>query len=276
MRIFAVTETDAHLRLLASRGLVVERRRRGAHVDRSPSADRLRRAGGAGARPRRPGWAAPGWSASTGRPARARPRSPPGWPPPSAPDAAVLHMDDLYAGWTLDGAAARLTAGVLRPLADGPARRLPPLRLDGGPVLARRRRRCRAAPVLVVEGCGSARARLDALDDAADLGGGARRAAAGRGAWPATAAASSRSGGRWQRDGGRGVRPRGHPRARRPAGRRRRAVPGRRVRRRSPDAGVRWISSPGHTPATRTQHDGAVTETATTTRACRWPASRSR
>ena len=36
MRIFAVTETDAHLRLLASRGLVVEQRRRGAHVDRSP------------------------------------------------------------------------------------------------------------------------------------------------------------------------------------------------------------------------------------------------
>ena len=35
------------------------------------------------------------------------------------PGTAVLHMDDLYAGWTLDGAAARLTAGVLRPLAAG-------------------------------------------------------------------------------------------------------------------------------------------------------------
>jgi uridine kinase len=35
------------------------------------------------------------------------------------PGTAVVHMDDLYAGWTLDGAAARLTAGVLRPLAAG-------------------------------------------------------------------------------------------------------------------------------------------------------------
>ena len=33
--------------------------------------------------------------------------------------AAVLHMDDLYDGWTLDGAAARLIAGVLLPLAEG-------------------------------------------------------------------------------------------------------------------------------------------------------------
>jgi uridine kinase len=35
------------------------------------------------------------------------------------PGALVLHMDDLYGGWTLDGAAERLTEGVLRPLADG-------------------------------------------------------------------------------------------------------------------------------------------------------------
>lgn len=35
------------------------------------------------------------------------------------PDVAVLHMDDVYAGWTLTGAFARLSAGVLRPLADG-------------------------------------------------------------------------------------------------------------------------------------------------------------
>jgi uridine kinase len=34
-------------------------------------------------------------------------------------DATVLHMDDLYDGWTLDGAAARLIADVLLPLADG-------------------------------------------------------------------------------------------------------------------------------------------------------------
>jgi uridine kinase len=32
---------------------------------------------------------------------------------------AVVHMDDLYAGWTLAGATARLAAGVLGPLADG-------------------------------------------------------------------------------------------------------------------------------------------------------------
>ncbi|MCV2491918.1 uridine kinase [Geodermatophilus sp. YIM 151500] len=35
------------------------------------------------------------------------------------PGAAVLHMDDVYAGWTLTGAFARLAAGVLRPLAAG-------------------------------------------------------------------------------------------------------------------------------------------------------------
>jgi uridine kinase len=33
--------------------------------------------------------------------------------------AAVVHMDDLYAGWTLTGAFPRLAAGVLRPLAEG-------------------------------------------------------------------------------------------------------------------------------------------------------------
>jgi uridine kinase len=33
--------------------------------------------------------------------------------------AAVVHMDDLYAGWSLTGAFARLAAGVLRPLAEG-------------------------------------------------------------------------------------------------------------------------------------------------------------
>jgi uridine kinase len=34
-------------------------------------------------------------------------------------DAPLVHMDDLYAGWTLVGAAARLAAGVLRPLRAG-------------------------------------------------------------------------------------------------------------------------------------------------------------
>ncbi|WP_324277612.1 hypothetical protein [Blastococcus brunescens] len=34
-------------------------------------------------------------------------------------DAALVHLEDLYAGWTLTGAVARLQAGVLRPLAEG-------------------------------------------------------------------------------------------------------------------------------------------------------------
>ena len=31
----------------------------------------------------------------------------------------MLHMDDIYDGWTLDGAAARLIAGVLMPVSEG-------------------------------------------------------------------------------------------------------------------------------------------------------------
>jgi uridine kinase len=34
-------------------------------------------------------------------------------------DVALVHMDDVYAGWTLDGAVERLTDGVLRPLSEG-------------------------------------------------------------------------------------------------------------------------------------------------------------
>jgi uridine kinase len=74
--------------------------------------------------------------------------------------ATVLHMDDLYAGWTLTGAAARLAAGVLRPLADGgpgayhrydwAARRFSP---EVTPVPV--------PEVLVVEGCGASPAHLD-------------------------------------------------------------------------------------------------------------------
>ena len=69
-------------------------------------------------------------------------------------DAVLVHMDDLYAGWTLTGAVARLMSGVLRPLDcgvpgayhryDWAAGRFDP---DPVPVPA--------APVLVVEGCGS-------------------------------------------------------------------------------------------------------------------------
>ena len=66
----------------------------------------------------------------------------------------VLHMDDVYAGWTPTGAFARLAAGVLRPLAEGRpgayhrydwgAGRFEP---DPTPVPV--------PEVLVVEGCGS-------------------------------------------------------------------------------------------------------------------------
>jgi uridine kinase len=69
-------------------------------------------------------------------------------------DAGVVHMDDLYAGWTLTGAVARLSAGVLRPLAAGcpgayhsydwRAGRFAPDRVPVPP-----------PSVLVVEGCSS-------------------------------------------------------------------------------------------------------------------------
>jgi uridine kinase len=70
------------------------------------------------------------------------------------PGTAVLHMDDLYAGWTLAGGFARLAAGVLRPLSEGRPgayRRYDWTagRFESGPT---------AVPVpevLVVEGCGS-------------------------------------------------------------------------------------------------------------------------
>jgi uridine kinase len=74
--------------------------------------------------------------------------------------ARLVHMDDLYAGWTMAGSAARLAAGVLGPLAEGRpggfhrydwhAGRFHP-ELTTVPV----------AEVLVVEGCGSSRKSLD-------------------------------------------------------------------------------------------------------------------
>ncbi len=76
------------------------------------------------------------------------------------PGTPVVHMDDLYAGWTLTGAVARLEAAVLQPLAAGrpgayhrydwAAGRFSP-----GPTPVA------VAPALVVEGCGSAPRRLD-------------------------------------------------------------------------------------------------------------------
>jgi uridine kinase len=67
---------------------------------------------------------------------------------------AVVHMDDLYAGWTMTGAVARLTAGVLGPLAEGRPGTYQRYDWDAG--------RFRPEPVpvpvpevLIVEGCGS-------------------------------------------------------------------------------------------------------------------------
>jgi uridine kinase len=75
------------------------------------------------------------------------------------PAAAVVHMDDLYAGWTLTGAGARLAAGVLRPLACGEPGAYHRFDWAGG--------RFAAVPtpvpvpeVLIVEGCGSSPAAL--------------------------------------------------------------------------------------------------------------------
>ena len=75
--------------------------------------------------------------------------------------AALVHYDELYAGWTLTGAQGRLQAGVLRPLAEGragshhrfdwAARRFSP-----DPVAVPPR------AVLLVEGCGSSPRALDA------------------------------------------------------------------------------------------------------------------
>lgn len=73
--------------------------------------------------------------------------------------AAVLHLDDVYAGWTLAGAADRVAAGVLAPLREGRPGAVPRYDWTAGrfagvvdvPV----------TPVLVVEGCGSAPRSVD-------------------------------------------------------------------------------------------------------------------
>jgi uridine kinase len=75
-------------------------------------------------------------------------------------DVAVVHLEDLYAGWTLTGAIARLCAGVLRPLAEGHPGAYSRYdwhagRFDPTPVLVP------AAAGLIVEGCGSSPRRLD-------------------------------------------------------------------------------------------------------------------
>ena len=74
--------------------------------------------------------------------------------------AGLVHLEDLYAGWTLTGAAARLSAGVLRPLAEG--RPGSHARYDW--VAGRFADEPVTVPVprvLVVEGCGSSPRALD-------------------------------------------------------------------------------------------------------------------
>jgi uridine kinase len=77
------------------------------------------------------------------------------------PESAVVHLEDLYAGWTLTGAVNRLSAGVLRPLAGGRPGRFHRYdwyagRFDPVPVPVP------VPGVLLVEGCGSAPRALDA------------------------------------------------------------------------------------------------------------------
>jgi uridine kinase len=74
--------------------------------------------------------------------------------------APVVHMDDLYAGWTLTGAVARLAAGVLAPLAAGRPGSYHRYDWAAGRFAADVEQ-VPAGPVLVVEGCGSAPRRLD-------------------------------------------------------------------------------------------------------------------
>jgi hypothetical protein len=76
------------------------------------------------------------------------------------PGAAVLHLEDLYAGWTLTGAVPRLAAGVLRPLAAGRPGAYHRYDWTAGCFVAE------PVPVpvpavLLVEGCGSAPRALD-------------------------------------------------------------------------------------------------------------------
>ncbi len=78
-----------------------------------------------------------------------------------APDVAVVHLDDLYAGWTLTGAVARLCAGVLRAIAEGRPGAHSRYDWSAGR-FATGHTAVPAAAVLLVEGCGSSPRALDA------------------------------------------------------------------------------------------------------------------
>ncbi len=74
--------------------------------------------------------------------------------------AALVHLEDLYAGWTLTGAVARLSAGVLRPLSEG--RPGAYHRYDWATECFVPGSTTVPVPsVLLVEGCGSSPRRLD-------------------------------------------------------------------------------------------------------------------
>jgi uridine kinase len=74
--------------------------------------------------------------------------------------AAVVHLEDLYAGWTITGAVARLRAGVLRPVAEG--RPGAYHRYDwAAERFAAELTTVPVRPVLLVEGCGSSPRSLD-------------------------------------------------------------------------------------------------------------------
>ncbi len=76
------------------------------------------------------------------------------------PDVAVVHVEDLYAGWTLTGAVARLCAGVLRPIAEGRPGAHSRYDWHAGRFAAEPAA-VPAAAVLLVEGCGSSPRVLD-------------------------------------------------------------------------------------------------------------------
>jgi uridine kinase len=76
--------------------------------------------------------------------------------------APLVHMDDLYAGWTLVGAAARLAAGVLRPLRCGRPGAYHRYDWHAGSFVAEPTP-VPVAAALVVEGCGSSSPTLDRL-----------------------------------------------------------------------------------------------------------------
>ena len=70
------------------------------------------------------------------------------------PEAVVVQFDELYAGWAITGAVARLAAGVLRPVAEGRAGAFHPYDWTRN-CFSRVPTPVPATPVLIVEGCGS-------------------------------------------------------------------------------------------------------------------------